>query len=251
MFPVTRSSILERVKQGGEAGRQALGDWFVAYRPAIHWFIRSRFRQLAPEADEVLAEFVKQKVLEGTLLKGYSPEPGRMFRSLLWVALNRFCIQVLRAKERRMTTCVFDEDFDSPYAPESDGADVLWARQVLGRAIRRMKRDCEQASKTKLRVWGVFKARFLGPLRGKPETPYPELVARYGYSAPKIAQNDAGDGKKMFAQALLAVVSEYTGSDDARSELNDLWRIAKDINRSRRSQEPEPESPEEGVDHDA
>jgi hypothetical protein len=150
-----------------------------------------------------------------------------------------------------MATFELCEDFDEPDAPDPDGADVLWARQVLGRAIRRMRRECRHGGKTKMRVWCVFEARFLRPFRGQPELSYPELVARYGYSAPKIAQNDAGDGKRMLAEALLSVVSEYAGGDDARSELNDLWQIVRQAGlRANRGRTHETDHPDKGVDRD-
>ncbi len=245
MFPTTRQSIIERVQRGGEDGRKALGEWFTAYRPAIRQFVLKRFRRLAQEVDDVVAGFIDHKVLNGVLLTGYTPQPGRRFRSLLWVALHHYCIEVLRSKGRQMTTVSLNEDFDKPDPADPDEADVLWGRQVFGRAIRRMKRACEKRhSDTEMRVWGVFEARFLRPFRGKQEAPYPELVARYGFSSPGVAQKDATKGKRMFAQALLSVVSEYAGNEDARSELDDLWRIARELNRARMNRTHEPDSPD-------
>lgn len=241
MFPTTRQSIIERVQQGGDDGREALGAWFTAYRSAMCLFVVKCVPSLAHRAEEVVDGFITRKVLQGVLLTGYRERPGRHFRSRLKVALKNYCRDILRTEvraTRRRGGSVFsiDEEFDKPEPGSPDGFDVLWIRQVLGRAIHRMKRECRRdGSDTAVRAWGVFEARFLRPFRGKPEIPYPELVTRYGLSSPGIAQKAATEGKKMLAQALESVVSEYAGVDDARAEINELRRIAGQIGSASRS----------------
>lgn len=233
MIPPTRESIFDHYREGGDAARRAVTDWFNSYRAPLCQFVRCHFPTLAAEAEDVVQGFVMDKVLIGerSLLMKYRPERGR-FRTYLQVALKRYCLSVLKAKRRRGTHLSLDESIDSPCPEEIDPFDVLWARQVAGRTFRRVKRACDANPKL-AGVWGIVKGRILGPLRGKHELAYEEICMRFGYKAPNYAQKDMTEARRMLVEAKISVVSEYVGADAAASELMDLWRVIRRIREAR------------------
>lgn len=227
IFGTTQYSLIELVKQGGEAGRWALGEWYKIYRSPMRQYIVRRFPGLSNQADELVDAFIHKRVLEGRFFDHYVPDPQKRFRSYLKTSLIHHCISVWRHEGRRGGPAFsLDEEFDAPDSTGPDNFDSFWARQVLAQAIRRVRSNCAHGkSVTKNRAWGVLEARFLRPLRGKPVMDYTELVHRYDVSSPKIAQKAATQGKRMLADAIRSIVSQYPGSHDTESEIRDLLRI--------------------------
>ena len=230
MFATTRNSLIPRVLRGGDDGQKALGELVTIYRPPVRKFILCHYRALAPDVEGVVEDFLFKKFVGGNLIKLYTPGPGRKFRALLSTAVRNHCVDILRADQRRYaaigrSTYVFDEGFDQPVHDGPDDFDLAWARQVFGRAVRSVKRQCEADPCRLKRVWGILEARFLRPARGKSEVPYPTLVRCFGFSSPAIAQKAATQGKRMLAQAMLATIAEYSGIKEAQTELAELRRI--------------------------
>jgi DNA-directed RNA polymerase specialized sigma24 family protein len=237
IFGTTQYSLIESIKQGGEVGRRALGEWYETSRPLIRRYIIRCFPGLISRADELVDEFIHERVVDGPFFDRYERRPGKRFRSYLKASLKHHCIDALRS-DNRHGGCAFslEADLDAPDSLAPDDFEKLWARQVLAQAIWRVRKECIRSQAvTKKRAWAVLEARFLRPLRGKPEIPYSELVARYGFSSPKTAQNAAVDGKEMLEDAIRSVVSRYAGSDDTDSEIGDLRRILSDCNESYRA----------------
>lgn len=232
MLPTTHLSMFDRFRRGGEDRKKAIEQLYTSYSAPLRRYVISQFRYLADDVDDVLHEFIVRKAMMGALLEGYDPSPGQRFRYRLLTALRNYCLQILKTRKGSGIVFSMNEDVDSPLEAEADDFDLLWARQVVGRGIRRMKRQCE--SQKRRRIWGILKGRFLRPFRHKPATLYPELVLRYGFKSPKEAQKAATAGKRRLAAAIRFVASEYVGSDDATSEINDLWRIINRIRRTRR-----------------
>lgn len=235
MFPTTHLSIFDRYQRGGDERRQAVADWYVRYQSPMRRFVAHRFPRLAGEADDVVQGFILRKVLpeqqERSILAVYAPRPGKRFRGFLQVALHRYCLDVLKPEKRRGPQFVLEEDLDASRLQDADGFDVLWARQVVGRALHRTRAACLSDPKL-VGVWGILESRFLRPFRGKPETDYSELIRKFGFKSPQYAQKAATIGKRMLKEALASVVSEYAGSDDAAFELMDLWRIIRRIHET-------------------
>lgn len=238
-IPTTQNSLFDRVRQGGEEGRQALDEWYRVYQPVMIRIVNSLFFSLRDQAEDVVSQFVHTKALKGVLLTGYTPEPGQKFRSRLWVALRHHCLDTLDATRSRGTHVSFDENIDTLEAEVPDAFEIYWARHILGRAIREMKKECEQSNTLKgRRIWGVFRARFLPLLFNKPVVEYSTLVEQYGSSSPGFLQKYATDAKRLYAEALRSVVSKYTGIDGAQAELDDLWRIIGKMNRAKNARHP-------------
>ncbi|NLF72215.1 MAG: hypothetical protein GX575_24540 [Candidatus Anammoximicrobium sp.] len=97
-FPTTRWSLVARAgDEELEARRQALGELVVAYLPALRAHLVYR-KGLVPEQDDVLQEFVAQKVLEKNLFAQADRALGK-FRTFLLTALDRFLYNWLRHQQ--------------------------------------------------------------------------------------------------------------------------------------------------------
>ena len=227
MFDKTPRTVF---RQACEGGQKELGALFVMYRPPACKYVRWKFPSLASEVEEIVDEFLVDKLVTGNMLQLYVPAPGRRFRSYFRAALYRFCVSRLRRRAGAPRVYSLDEAYDAARAPETDPFDLLWARQVLGRTLRGVKRACEaEHSRQQRAAWDILKARFLRPLRKKPPVPYTELVGRLGFSSAAVAQTAATCGKKLADRMLLDVIAEYCGIDDPAAEREELWRLLRRI----------------------
>jgi DNA-directed RNA polymerase specialized sigma24 family protein len=156
MLPMTHSSMFDRFRQGGEDRKKAIEQLYTSYSAPLRLYVISHFRSLADDVDDLLHEFFLRKAMRGALIEGYHPSPGQRFRHRLLAALRNYCRDILKTRKRSGIVFEINEDVDSPLEAEADDFDLLWARQVLGRGIRRMKRECE--SQDQGPVWASSRA---------------------------------------------------------------------------------------------
>jgi hypothetical protein len=230
-FPATRWSLVARVGGTHEDRQQALSDLLSAYLPALRAHLVCCKRLPADRAEDVLQEFVAQKILQKNALAQADRELGR-FRTFLLTALDRFlanCLRDQRAGKRAPAGgwVAFDEELDRADRERSpsDAFDVAWARQVIDEALRRMQAECAATSRPD--VWEVFECRVVGPLlRGTPPPEYRHLVERFGLSSPTQASNLLVTAKRMYARTLRSAIAEYArDEDEIDAELADLQAI--------------------------
>jgi RNA polymerase sigma-70 factor (ECF subfamily) len=230
-FPQTNWSVVRRAAHPSQVwGEEALAALLGRYRPALKAHLMFA-RKLGPEqAEDLLHDFIADKILHRSLLAESDPSRGR-FRTYLLTALDRYAVSAHRREvaQKRAPAGGFValEDFDVPAAsagPSSAG-DVEWARQVIAEALRRAQAECETTGRADF--WGMFEVRVVGPLlRGEPPPAYEELVARFGFQSPLQASNALTTAKRIFTRALHAVVAEYAESDEAvEEELRELRAI--------------------------
>lgn len=235
-FPETRWTLVARA--GGVAGgsgdsagqRQALVEWLTRYVPALRAHLVAH-KGIAPaRADDLLQEFLANKVLRDGLIAEARPERGR-FRTFLLTVLDRFMAsehRKERAKKRSADASVLlDEGADVPDAAStrSDRFDVEWARALLSQALATMERECQSTGRPD--VWGVFETRILKPMLEHAEPlPYAQLVERYGLRSPAQASNVLMTGKRTFARILRGLIAEYE-PDESRvdEEIADLHEV--------------------------
>ena len=231
-FPQTNWS---QVRQAGHlsrvGGEQALGTLLDLYRPALKTHLVAA-RRISPEqAEDVLHDFIKDKVIERALVAGADPQRGR-FRTYLLTALDRYLVSALRhdAAQKRAPGGGFVALEDVEHIPlaatgQSAAADVEWARQVILETVRRLQAECEATGHAA--AWAMFASRVVQPiLHGETPEPYDELVARLGFQTPTQASNALVTAKRMFVRTLRAVVAEYAGDDSAvDAELGELRAI--------------------------
>jgi DNA-directed RNA polymerase specialized sigma24 family protein len=232
-FPSTRWSLVARAgQQDAEAKREALGQLLVRYLPALQAHLVRRRRLPAEKADDLVQEFVTNKILEKDLIARADQQLGK-FRTLLLTALDRFVKNQIRnehAKKRAPSSGAvvgFDERYQGLPAGQraSEAFDVAWARGLIAEALRQMHAECEALQRPD--VWGVFQCRIVGPiLEGTPPVDYKQLVERYAFQSPTQASNVLTTAKRMYARALRWAVAQYTQDEqEIESEIEELKEI--------------------------
>ena len=193
-FDSTRWSLIELA--GGEDGsqrRKALEKLLSGYLPALraHLIIQKRLK--ADTAEDLLHDFVTDKILQGDLLSRADHTKGR-FRSLLLKSLNNYLVD--RYRHRKSTDPIAEntQSLDelgsrNPDHPQQrsdiDVFDAVWARTILLTAISDLQKGCEEDNCPK--IWDLFEHRLLRPLlEEKPARPYDQLLDRLGFDSPAL-----------------------------------------------------------------
>ncbi|MBP62265.1 MAG: hypothetical protein CMJ62_12165 [Planctomycetaceae bacterium] len=232
-FDSTRWSLIEVA--GGEEGskrRIALENLLTSYMPALHTYLVYRRRINPHQAEDLLHDFVTEKILQGNLLNRADHSKGR-FRSLLVTSLNHFLVD--RYRHTRATDAVtpgarsLDElgsaDPDHPFKKDVDIFKSIWARNVLVDALSDLKESC--ADSDKQHIWSLFEERLLAPLLwGDVPTPYEDLVDRLGFDSAAQASNAFITAKRQFRRALLTRLGPYVTEESALDgEVRELKKI--------------------------
>jgi RNA polymerase sigma-70 factor (ECF subfamily) len=188
----------------------------------------SRFPQYRSEADDLLQDFIKDKVLHPGWLEKANPNKGR-FRDLLKSSLRNYVTGEMRkreaAKRGGSQEMVALEELEQEIAgpePVSASFDLAWLQMLLAEALERMKQGCAVSQSE--HIWQIFEVRVLRPaLEGVAPPPYEELVAKFGLKSPAQATNALATGKRMFARHLRDVIAQYENGDQAvRAEIDSL-----------------------------
>lgn len=231
-FPTTRWSLVLRAG-GGEAGeaRVALDELLRRYfRPLRAYLLHCRSLP-EDEAEDLIQGFIADRILEQELIAVADPQRGK-FRTFLLCALDRYVVDRLRyqgrLKRQASGTVLTIEQAGDVAGRDGDPRavfEVEWAREVLGRALRAMRRQCEAGGREDL--WLIFEGRVLGPtLAGQPPVPYSQLAQRAGRSAPEQGPNLLVTAKRMFQRSLREVIGEYAADEaEVDEEIADLERI--------------------------
>ena len=240
-FPTTQWSLVAVAGAAGDKGpaaeaarREALEALLRRYRPALQAHLISR-RIRSDRADDLVQGFIADKLIAKDLLAQADRSRGR-FRHFLQRALDNYAANQLRfdTAERRAprgAKIVAIEETAQPPAGGScnsegyDMFDVEWARGVIAEALRRMREGCTASAREDL--WDLFECRLLAPAIGRAKPlPYDEVVRRFGYDAPKDAQNALQTAKRRFQQALESVLREYVADEkELEEELRALGEV--------------------------
>ena len=188
----------------------------------------SRFPEYRTEADDLLQDFIKDRILHPGWLEKADPNKGR-FRDLLKSSLKNFVTGELRKREAtkrggKMPTIPIEELEQEIPGPEpvSDSFDMAWLQMLLSETLKKMKEGCAVSDTT--HIWRIFDARVLRPALDGVEPPaYEDLVNNFGLKSPAQATNALATGKRMFARHLRAVIAQYENGDKAvRAEIESL-----------------------------
>lgn len=235
LFPTTHWSLVDTIRRGdAQARRQALERFLIRYLPALRVHLVRTRNVARDDAEDLLQEFVAQRILEKDLVSRVNPQAGRL-RTFLLKSLDRFLIDRLRrqrAQKRapgggRLLPIDEERDYEAAREVGSDLFDVAWARSVIGEAMQRMQQQCEALGRSDL--WGVFQCRLVRPLlAGTPPTSYAQLVDQFRFTSPAQACNVLASAKRMYARVLRSVVAEYAADEEEiESELRDLRGILR------------------------
>lgn len=237
-FPTTHWSLVDEAARGtGEAKARALAALLERYLPAMRAHLAARQWARRLSVEDVLQQFLADKVLGQDLVARAERTRGR-FRAFLVTALENFARNQIRHDSAATRSpgpeghVAVRDDLDAagPGADPSGEFDVAWARQVLAQAIDSMRCECRVSGMP--HVWAVFEGRVLRPtLQQAEEVPYERLVREQGLDSPMQAANALVTARRMFQRQLRAVVGRYEKTDqEVEDEIRDLWLI---LSRSR------------------
>ena len=234
-FPATQWSLVDlaRLQPDASAGREALAILLLRYLPALRMHLVCDRRIDADRAEDLLQDFIADKIIEQHLLQHAARERGK-FRSLLLVTLDRYVVSAHRAAtaaKRHPEAGVVGLAGEADQLQGCEGDDparrfeAAWARELIGEAVRRMQAECQRSGRAD--VWRIFDGRIVTPsLYGGEPVPYEQLVRELGIDAPLAACSLLATAKRMFARNLRAVAGEYADPDlGADAEINELREI--------------------------
>ncbi len=224
-FPSSEWSLVERLRAGPPAARrEALDALIVSYLPPLRAHLVLRMRLDRSRTEDLLHDFIQDKILERDLLGQADPAKGQM-RSLLLRSLENYVIDRMRKESRDAAKGVGDLDPDAafPIAADEppDEFEIVWARQVLNLTLERMRSEC--AATDRLPIWRIFEFRVLRPaLMGTAPPGYERFARQFGFSGPEQASNALMTAKRQFSRVLRSVVGEYRPANEVDDELADL-----------------------------
>jgi hypothetical protein len=232
-LPPTRWSVVGRAGHDDTTVRVAALNAIVQiYRPVLVQFLVSRLRMSGERAEDFTHTFLVEKLLAQNVLRQAAADKGR-FRSFILKVFTNYVKSRLReeqAAKRRHDhpDAVRLDDLpellaDTPLLHEV--FDVLWARQLLARAIDRVQEECRVKRREDL--WLVLQDRVLGPaIDDVPPMPYDEFVKRFGLKSPSEASNLLITAKRMFIRILRETVRETVADErEVEAEIRELKRI--------------------------
>jgi DNA-directed RNA polymerase specialized sigma24 family protein len=227
-FPDTPWSKIGRAAASDEVARQqALAELLTIYTPALRSFIVKSRHVPADLADDLLHDFVADKILGRKLLCHVDRGRGK-FRNYLLKALNNFVTTKLRRKyATRAVASGLDvsEVADATSQQQIDKFDQEWVQQVVRDALGQMQADCTERSR--MDIWKVFCLRVVDPmLHGAEPVDYGEIVRKFKVQTPRQAINLLATAKRCFVRHLRTAVGRYAfGKNAIDTEIADLREI--------------------------
>jgi RNA polymerase sigma-70 factor (ECF subfamily) len=233
VFPNTQWSLVARAcAVPDQAASHALNELLRMYCPVLKKHLVRDMNFTPHSADDIVQDFVAQKILEKNALASADADKGR-FRVFLLKTFNNFVVSEIRKGRARKRSPhnehahSLDEtpDLAVTHPPLHQTLDLEWARQIMALAIERMKQEC--AGKARADLWDIFSCRVLAPaLEQAPLPSYEELVHRFGFQSPTQASNLLITAKRMFRRALADTVRDTVADESqVEEEIRDLKAI--------------------------
>jgi DNA-directed RNA polymerase specialized sigma24 family protein len=229
-FRTTQWSLVHRAGGASSVTRRASMETLLQrYLPALRAHLIIAKKLPAELANDLLQGFIADKMLEQNLAALAHPSKGK-FRSFLVVALNRYVIDQLRransAKRGAATSCdLLLAELASGEAQPSEQFDLVWARELVARALQLMQEECRSTGRGE--IWSIFDCRIVQPaFHGIQAMSYNELVTKFQLQAPLQAYNLLTTGKRMFARCLREAAADYVaGPEMIDEEITDLKSV--------------------------
>ena len=224
-FPNTQWSLVGRASALDDATRSAAIDAVLrTYRPGLLRFLIEARRLPRDAADDLLQDFITEKILTKHLLRFADRNRGK-FRNFLLISLNHFVTS--RMRRQKMKTVDLDHA-DGVAADPEEGLQCFereWVNQVIRSALTLMQTECMKQRRPDL--WEIFRLRVAEPaLHGAEPADYANLIARFNLSSPRQAINLLASSKRVFTRHLRAAIGQYVPADgDIDEEIADLRKI--------------------------
>ncbi len=227
-FPETRWSLVGRAAESDELTRRtAMANLLAAYAPALRAFLVETRRIPASLADDLLQDFIVDKLLARKLVHHADRGRGK-FRNLVLKSLNNFVSTKLKTKYAKRTISADQEGVPLPdpgEAAEADRFDREWAQQVVRDTLMLMEDDCE--ARGRMDLWAVMRLRVVEPmLHGSEPAAYDTIVRELGLATPRQAINLLATAKRSFLRHLRQAVGQYVRSEaEVEQEIADLREL--------------------------
>ncbi len=187
------------------SGADAFAQLIEAYRPAMLFYVGSHFRLSVADAEEIVQQFILDRMIEKNLLEQADRSRGK-FRAFLVTTLNRFVIDWHRRSSARPPLVLLSEALD-PAVESLDPFDLAWAETVITEALSRTAAELEQGGRAN--YWELFHARVVEPAYSQPmQGSYAELSERLGFESPRAASNALATAKRTFERVLDQILDE-------------------------------------------
>jgi len=227
-FPNTRWSLIGRAAASDEFTQmKAMEELLIAYTPALKSFLVESRRIPKELADDLLHDFVLNKVLTRRLVQHANQGKGK-FRNYVLKALNNF-VNTKLSRERKIHEKQVEVDETALPDPASLDEiacfDEKWVQQVVRDSLQSMESELQSNGRTDL--WEIFRLRVVEPmLNGSEPAGYNEIVRRFDIQTPRQAINLLATAKRCFIRHLRETVGRYTGDKEKiDNEIEDLRQI--------------------------
>jgi len=231
-FPVTRPSILERIRDDDpEARREAFGDLIEGYWKPVYKHLRLTWRVDADEASDLTQAFFAD-AYQKSWLERYEPAKAR-FRTFVRVCADRFVMNQRQAATRLkrgggvQTVSLDFEGAEREVAAAVDGpADPderfhqEFVRALFDKAVQDLRAEYEAAGRGT--YFTLFERYDLAPEEG---ASYAALAAEYGLTTSQVT-NALAQVRRRFRDRALTSLRGLCGSDqEFHREARELFGV--------------------------
>ena len=225
-FPVTRLSIVAAARSNDAAERSlALEILFAAYWKPIYKYLRLKYAQEPPDAQDLTQGFFAE-LLERGLLAKFDPTKSRL-RTYLRLCADSFALNEIKAASRKkrggdVTHVALDfsaaeeelrvQAIDPASIPSPESLEEFfekeWIRSLFSSAIAELRKLCEVRGKQK--AFLLFEAY---DLEGEQELSYADLAAQHGLPVTDV-NNQMAWARREFRRIAMEQLHTLCGSEE-------------------------------------
>ncbi len=227
-FATTQWHVVRQSTEGPDWKRvEALNQICARYGPALTEFVKRQFQLPEPEAEELVQQFVTDRVLAKNLLQMATPSKGK-FRTFLMTSMKHFVLDQFRRQnsDKRRPPNGFvpmdelqNETMVNSGPDDQKTFDESFVRQIIAESIHRTHEYC--ISKGQQEIWEILYERVLIPhLEERDPVEYDTLVEELKLRNRAEAQNKLATGKRTFQRCFREVIMEFTASAE---EFEEEW----------------------------
>jgi RNA polymerase sigma factor (sigma-70 family) len=221
-FPLTRHSILEAVRGTDDAARRRAFEALAsAYWKPVYKYLRLRWRQPAPDAEDLTQGFFAAAFEKG-FFERFDPERAR-FRTYLRTCLDGFASKqkaAAQARKRGGGALHLPLEFEaaegelalSPPAADADLEEYFhreWVRALFEQAVARLRARCVETGRTT--PFAVFERYDLDRDQGTPS--YADLGRELGLPVTQVTNHLAAMRREL-RRHVLETLRELCASED-------------------------------------
>jgi RNA polymerase sigma factor (sigma-70 family) len=236
MFPPTRHSVIERIRDGNpDARRDAFGDLISGYWKPVYKHLRITWHVEPDEASDLTQAFFADAI-EKAWLERYEPEKAR-FRTFVRVCADRFVMNMRQSAARLKRgggVTMVPLDFESaerelaagqvPSAPEPDAFfHQEFVRALFDKTVEDLR--AEYAANRKATHFALFERYDLAPAADGSDVSYAQLAREFGLTTTQVT-NALAQVRRRFRERALETLRGLCGSDgEFRREARELFGV--------------------------